>query len=51
MAQADKKTGELYIVEYMARVWPKPVTNYTVTELELLIILLACRKWHHYLAG
>jgi len=51
LAQADKRTGELYIVEYMARVWPKPVTNYTVTELELLIILLACRKWHHYLAG
>ena len=50
LAQADEN-GKLYVVEYCSKVWNFTQRRYSVSELELLIIIVACRKWSVYLRG
>ena len=50
LSQADEN-GKLYAVEYCSKVWNFTQRRYSVSELELLVIILACRKWSVYLRG
>ena len=51
LAQRCEETGQLYAVAYTAKCWNTTQKNYSMTELELLSILLALQKWRYYLLG
>eukprot|EP01047_Picozoa_sp_COSAG01_P083811 COSAG01_NODE_17700_length_1130_cov_4.734239_1_plen_196_part_10 len=51
LGQRDDETGKLYAVGYASKVWSDTQAKYTCTELELLSILLALKKWRPLLLG
>jgi hypothetical protein len=51
LGQRDDETGKLYAVGYASKVWSDTQTKYTCTELELLSVLLALKKWRPLLLG